>query len=115
MVVFLFPLLLLGLTSETSLISKLVSSPPALWLGRVSYALYMSHAIAQKLIKILLPPEKYIHSSLNIRLLLLFANVLLILIIATGLYYAVEIPARNFLRRVTVAWSRRNQSPVPGI
>jgi len=106
-VILLFPLLLLGLTSETSIVSRIVSTPPALWLGRISYALYMSHAITQKVIKILLPPEQYVNSPLLLRLLILFANILFLLLVAAGLYYAVEIPARNLMRQIAISWSRR--------
>jgi peptidoglycan/LPS O-acetylase OafA/YrhL len=106
LVVLFFPLLLIGLTSETALLSKFLSSAPALWLGRVSYALYMSHALAQKIIKIVLPSEHYVDSSLTIRLLLLSVNILLVLLFAAALYYMVEIPSRNYLRRLTFSRSR---------
>jgi peptidoglycan/LPS O-acetylase OafA/YrhL len=102
-----FPALLIGLTRETAFISKVFSTSLALWLGRVSYALYMTHAIAQKVIKILLPTEHYVNSPLIIRLLILSANILLILLFAVALYYAVEVPSRNYLRRITVSKPRR--------
>lgn len=105
------PLLLLGLTSEVSLAGRLFSTPPALWLGRVSYALYMSHGIAIKLIKVLLPSAHYIHCSLAFRLLVFLANLTIIFAMAAGLYYLVEIPARNYLRKIRPPWSRHEGKP----
>jgi len=110
-IVLLFPALLLGLTSGTSRLSRLLGSWPALWFGRMSYALYMSHAIAQKVLKVVLPPRQYMTSPLFVRLLLLFANGLLILLFAVGLYYAVEIPARNYLRRMSTRGPHRTAKP----
>ncbi len=111
-IVLLFPMLLLGLTSETSLLSKFCSTLPALWLGRVSYALYMSHAIALRLIKVLLPFDHYVNSPFAVRLLVLFTHIGLILLLACALYYLVEIPARKYLRRISTPGSHRAPKPV---
>ncbi|MCE9542539.1 MAG: hypothetical protein K8R38_03345, partial [Verrucomicrobia bacterium] len=97
-------LLLISLTSETSFFAKSVSTRVMLWLGKISYAMYMSHAIAQKLIKVFLPSEHYAHATLEIRALVLFTNMALILLGAVLLYYLVEIPARNLMRRMEIAW-----------
>jgi peptidoglycan/LPS O-acetylase OafA/YrhL len=106
-VIALFPPLLVGLTAETSRFSKLLSLAPALWLGRISYALYMTHGISQKVIKVILPSEHYTHASLPVRLSLLAVNAVLILAPAAALYYFVEVPSRNFLRRLAAWWSAR--------
>ena len=105
--VLMFPALLLGLTSAASILSKILSSSQALWLGRVSYALYMTHAPTQKVLKILLPAERYVNSACWIRVALIVANAIVILACAAGLYYLVELPARNYMRRVATWWSRR--------
>jgi len=106
----LFPILLLGLTEETSATARFFASPPILWSGRVSYALYMSHGVVQKVLKVLLPLEHYQYSSLTIRLLLLLAYFLILILAAALLYYAVEIPARHFLRQFAARW--RNKTSV---
>ena len=110
LITLLFPALLLGLTSETSFLSTLFSSSFPLWLGRVSYALYMSHGVVRKLLKIVLPSERYIASPLPVRLLLLFVNAGLILLFAAALYYVVEIPARNCMRRIYQRWANRAEN-----
>jgi peptidoglycan/LPS O-acetylase OafA/YrhL len=97
--VLIFPLLLASFTSEASWASKIFSTGPALWMGKVSYALYMSHEVVLKFLKIAAPPEKFVHSSLAVRSGLVVGEVLILLISAAALCYLVEIPARNFLRR----------------
>jgi peptidoglycan/LPS O-acetylase OafA/YrhL len=109
-IVLLFPLVLIGLTSEISLVSRLLSTPLAFWLGKVSYAIYMSHALALKIIKVLLPVEPYAHSPLVIRLLILAGHISIILIFAVALYYIVELPSRNYLRRHRPKWMDRHAS-----
>ncbi|MEI6377090.1 MAG: hypothetical protein WCO97_07835, partial [bacterium] len=104
LIILVFPLLLISLTSETSFFAKSVSTRVMLWLGKISYAMYMSHAIVQKLIKVFLPSEHYAHATLEIRALVLFTNMALILLGAVLLYYLVEIPARNLMRRMEIAW-----------
>jgi peptidoglycan/LPS O-acetylase OafA/YrhL len=99
-IILFFPVLLVGLTSQEPCLSRFLSTTTALWLGKISYALYMSHAIVQKLLKIALPSERYVDSSLWLRLLILAGQACLILGFAAGLYYLVEVPSRNLLRRL---------------
>jgi peptidoglycan/LPS O-acetylase OafA/YrhL len=99
------PLLLLGLTSDVSPAGKFFSTPLILWLGKISYALYMSHALVQKVLKILVNSEHYAHSSFPVRLLIFFVNIASLLAMAAALYYFVEVPARNRLRRFRLPWA----------
>ncbi|HEY0257227.1 MAG TPA: hypothetical protein VGC39_07285, partial [Candidatus Methylacidiphilales bacterium] len=108
-VLFVLPVLLVGLTSEVSLVARLFATPFALWLGRVSYALYMTHGIALKVVKVILPNAHYVHSSLVLRGLVILADLGIVFFMAASLYYLVEIPARNYLRKI-----RPFGRPVPG-
>jgi peptidoglycan/LPS O-acetylase OafA/YrhL len=111
----LFPVILLGLTSEKSLVARALSTPLALFLGRVSYALYMSHALAQRILEIVLPSARFAHSTALVRLLVLAANLAVIGVFATGLYHFVELPARNHLRHLAHWWSGgRASAPTKG-
>jgi peptidoglycan/LPS O-acetylase OafA/YrhL len=74
----------------------------------------MSHAIVWKLLKIALPSERYMASPLLLRLFVLFANATLIFLFAAGLYHAIEIPARNYMRRMARWWSDRAVEPKVG-
>ncbi len=99
-VVLLFPVLLLGMTAETALISKLFATPPALWLGRISYSIYMTQSITQRILKVVLVPEHYQQSPLGLRLALLAGSLILILTVASAVYYFVENPSRAYLRNL---------------
>lgn len=98
--ILLFPILLLGLTAETALVARFFASPPALWLGRVSFSVYMTQAITQKALKLIAAPEKYVHSPLAGRLAYVACSLVFILAFASAFYYGVETPARYYLRRL---------------
>jgi peptidoglycan/LPS O-acetylase OafA/YrhL len=100
-IILLFPFLLLGLTAETAMIAKLFATRPAGWLGRISYSLYMTQAIPQKVLKLVLVPEHFAQSPLAVRATLAAATVLVLLGVASGCYYLIENPARHFLRART--------------
>ena len=99
--------LLVGLTSKAGIVPAILSTPTALWLGRVSYSLYMTHGIVNKIVKILLPAERYVAAPLYARLLVLLAHAFLIFLAAAALYHIVEIPCRDFMRQISRWWSRR--------
>ncbi len=95
-----FPLLLIGLTSEQSWAGWFLSTPWILWSGKISYALYLSHGVALRVLKIILPWEHFAHSGLALRLLVIAIDSITILVFAVVLHYLVEVPARNYLRKV---------------
>lgn len=98
-IILLFPALLLGLTAETSWIARFFATRPALWLGRISYSVYMSQAIVQRLLKIALPAAHFQSSPLGLRLAVLAATIMMIIGAGYGFYYLVETPIRVWLRR----------------
>ena len=75
------------------------ASPLMLFAGRVSYSLYMSHALSQRLLQIWLPPQNYTDANIAVKLAVVLADIVVIVGLATALYYLVEVPARNFMRR----------------
>jgi peptidoglycan/LPS O-acetylase OafA/YrhL len=68
------------------------------WLGTISYGLYMSHGIVEKLLKVIVNPDKFSASSLAVRSGVLALNVTAILVAAIFLYYFIETPCRKWLR-----------------
>ncbi len=107
LMIFLFPVLLLGLTSDKSTVGSLLSTPVALWFGRTSYALYMSHAAGQRILKTVLPAERFDGAPLWMRATVFLVNLACILGGMAALYYLVEVPARNGMRRLGNLWSQR--------
>ncbi|HWE95252.1 MAG TPA: acyltransferase [Tepidisphaeraceae bacterium] len=95
-----FPCILAGLTAETSLTAKLLAHGLLRWLGEISYAIYMVHALPQKILKVALPTGRFVHSSLAVRFGVIAVYLAVILLFAVVLYYAVELPARRILRRL---------------
>jgi peptidoglycan/LPS O-acetylase OafA/YrhL len=106
LLVLLFPLMLVGLTADGTWVGRFLGSPAVVWGGRVSYSLYMTHALTQKLLKVLLPSAGFISSSLPVRCGVVLAQLALLIAAAALLYYAVEVPARDAIRR----WVSRPRS-----
>ncbi len=71
---------------------------PVRFLGEVSYSLYMTHTLAQKILYQLLPSGVYVYSSLLTKLIVASAYFALIAAFAVGMYYLVERPSRNLTR-----------------
>jgi len=105
-IVLLFPFLLLGMTADTSRTSKLLSHRFVFWLGKISYAIYMSHAIFQKIQKIVLPLSYLQNANFFLRLGAVVGSLASIIGLAALLYYSVEVPARNYLRVHRPRWAR---------
>ena len=100
LLVLLFPIVILSLTSESTIPGWLLSRRPSIWLGRVSYAVYMSHALSQKLLKFLIPAEHFVTASLQIRIAVIAAQLAVIFAVASLLYYGIELPTRVWIRRL---------------
>lgn len=103
----LFAVLVLGLTSGTSVVHRALSSPIAVYLGRISYSVYLVHylvlVIARRLANMLIPDGNpvagdWLFTSLYIPGFLIAGHLLFTL---------VEEPARIFLRR---AWVDRRDA-----
>ncbi len=97
---FLFAALLWGLAELREGELSWLCARPFIWLGEVSYSLYMSHALVQKVLIELLPTERLAPLSLPLRLAGLALHVVLVLGVAYGMYRLVEVPARQGLKRL---------------
>jgi peptidoglycan/LPS O-acetylase OafA/YrhL len=72
----------------------------AIYLGEISYSLYMAHTLAQKVCYKLLPSDQFSGATLILRLGILGAYVTCIAIAVLGTYYLVERPSRRGLREL---------------
>lgn len=70
-----------------------------LLLGEVSYSLYMAHGVVQKVLAILMPPQRFEGSGLLVRFGVACAWVAAVALSTWLCYVLVERPARSFMRR----------------
>ncbi len=75
------------------------SAFPAVFLGEVSYSLYMTHTLAQKLVYRLLPSARFESADLLTRLGVIGVYAILVLACCLGTYFLVESPCRQFFKR----------------
>jgi peptidoglycan/LPS O-acetylase OafA/YrhL len=92
-------LLILGLSRADGLVSRFLASVPMVFLGEISYSIYLTHGIVLRLLKIVLPAAKYSHAALPVRVGVLAGFGVSVLLAAVALYFLVEHPARVWLRR----------------
>lgn len=93
-VVMVVPFLLVGLTNPDSLSARLLSTRPMLWLGTLSYSLFLTHAVVQKIFTALLPATRFLAAPFSDRFLALGIYILGLLGAAMALHYWVEQPCR---------------------
>jgi peptidoglycan/LPS O-acetylase OafA/YrhL len=87
-----------------------LSGPVAVYLGQVSYALYMTHGLCEIFLNRGLPAEHFVSSSVAVRAGIVAAYFGLIAVSATLTYHCVEIPARRWLNG-----SGKKTAPVPEV
>ena len=95
-------LLILGLSRTDGRLSRLLSWTPIFFLGEISYSVYLTHGITQRVLKIVLPVEKFAAASFPLRLGILLIYAAALFAGALSVYYLVEKPARTWLRRLKV-------------
>lgn len=91
--------LILGLSQSHGFVSRLLATRLVVFLGVISYSIYLSHGVVQRVLKVALPAQQFTNASLPIRLGVWLAYLTVILLAAIALYYGVEHPARLWLRR----------------
>lgn len=79
--------------------SLLWTSAGAVYLGEVSYSLYMSHTLAQKVLYKLLPSARFDDATDWVKAGLLGVYAALVVAFCLGTYYLVEKPCREWFRK----------------
>lgn len=92
------PLLLLGLTADGSWAARVLGGGVMLHLGRLSYALYMSHAVTERLLELFVPAARFAHADPWLRAGVLGLYAVALYLGASLLYHGVEEPGRAWLR-----------------
>jgi peptidoglycan/LPS O-acetylase OafA/YrhL len=110
------PILLAGLTAERSRTARLLATRPFLWIGNISYSLFVSHAVVLMPLARLLPPERFAGSPVSLRCAVLAVYVFAVLSAAVALYKLVEIPCARMLKQLSTKRSLGpcgKSAPVP--
>lgn len=119
-VVILFAVLVLSVVVNTGAVADIANRKPLIWLGNISYSLYLLHgffhfAIAQLLIAF--GVRKGADLPIRTSSYLLLAMVAACLVSATAAYYGVEIVWRRYLKELFGLRGRlygvRNAAPEP--
>jgi peptidoglycan/LPS O-acetylase OafA/YrhL len=92
--------LIFSLSQKSGVIAKCLTWGPVLFLGEISYSIYLTHGISQRVLKIILSAEKFASSSLMVRLALCAAYVIFIFALSLAMYFLIERPARVWLRQL---------------
>jgi peptidoglycan/LPS O-acetylase OafA/YrhL len=114
LITFLFAALVLTVVLNRGSFSEIANARPLIWLGEISYSLYLIHGFIQFLATKLLDnagiqnhADLSIHQSLGLMLLM----VAVCLVSAHFTYFGVEIGFREYLRGIFGI--RRQMQPVP--
>ena len=115
LIIMLLPVVVLAAVMNTGYAGKLLNILPLIWLGQISYSLYLIHGFVQFVTTRLLAmsdvPDKSdlsVASSIALALAMLFASVCL----AAMTYYGVEKIGRRYLRKMLGVQARRRTAAV---
>ena len=89
-----FALLIWGLATYQE---GILSGPIAVYWGKVSYSLYMTHGLCQIVLNRALPVARFESASVLIRAEIILAYGFVVLVSAVLTYHLVEVPARQWL------------------
>lgn len=93
------PVVIAGLSQDKGVTARILSLPIIRYLGLISYSLYMSHALVEKVFKVLLSPSAYIEASIIVRVAVLVCYIVSPLVVATAFYHLCEEPFRKRIQR----------------
>ncbi|GAT35532.1 peptidoglycan/LPS O-acetylase OafA/YrhL [Terrimicrobium sacchariphilum] len=101
---------LLGLGESRSLSARVLAASPWVYLGTISYSLYLIHAPMQRILKVVLPVERFAESSIGLRCAVFAVHLCALFLAAACLYHFVEDPARRYF---VTRLSRRKSAGAP--
>jgi peptidoglycan/LPS O-acetylase OafA/YrhL len=94
----LLALTILGIATSSRYLARILGSRPLIWLGQVSYSVYMTHFTVLFMMRRLLERLGFAEWQAVGKLLAIISTVALVLVIAASMFYLVERPARALLR-----------------
>jgi peptidoglycan/LPS O-acetylase OafA/YrhL len=99
MLVACFGLVILALSYPHGTLSGFLSARVLLYLGEISYSLYLTHQIVQRILKVVLHPDRFAGLSATTRLIFFLIYITAIIGAAVALFHLVEEPCRSYLRK----------------
>jgi peptidoglycan/LPS O-acetylase OafA/YrhL len=89
-----FALLIAYLSVTSSPITAVLSTPPLVYLGEISYSTYMVHYLIYDLLK-----AAFMSNANQIKPLYVWLSFLLVFLLSTLLHHAVDVPLQKYFRR----------------
>ena len=105
-----FALVLANCDDDGSLVNRLLSSAPLIFVGEISYSLYLFHPLSPR-IGIVWPEKTFDVDLLPVLALNMVVTGGCAIVFAFGMYTLVEMPAQRKLRSI---WARLVRTPVSG-
>jgi peptidoglycan/LPS O-acetylase OafA/YrhL len=107
-----FALILANCDDDDSLINRLLSSSPLIFVGEISYSLYLFHPLSPR-IGIVWPEKSFSVDFLPVLALNMVATGGCAIVFAFGMYTLVEMPVQRKLRSLWARWyGRPSRAPV---
>jgi peptidoglycan/LPS O-acetylase OafA/YrhL len=101
MLVACFGLAILALSYKQVMLSGVLSIRVLVYLGEISYSVYLTHQIAQRVLKVVLHPDRFDGLSAFTRLMFFAIYLVAIVGVAMALFHLVEQPCRRYLRKIS--------------
>lgn len=98
----------LGCAGSSGVVARALSSRFMQWGGRISYSVYMTHALVLIVFGKIFRWQDFVGSSLGVRSGVLLAYVGVIVVAGAACYYVVEVPGRKAVRRLRLPTQRTN-------
>jgi peptidoglycan/LPS O-acetylase OafA/YrhL len=90
--------MVIGLSMSHGRLAQFLGSRPLVFLGEISYSLYLTHGIIFEFQKKVLRMHHFVHSGIVPRVGIVVFYGVVLFVSAAGMYLIVEKPARNWLR-----------------
>jgi peptidoglycan/LPS O-acetylase OafA/YrhL len=92
--------LILVLALNREAILKVWMAWPMVFLGEVSYSLYMTHTLAQRVLTRVLPSSQFENAPIPVKVLIILAYLGLVIMFCLAMYFTVEYPCRVWFKKI---------------